>query len=616
MATSSSLRSSASRIAARDRLRVLDIGADGRVAARLVERLVRRRRHGHAGRHRLEHGDPEALEARRIDEDGGAAVEARKLVVVDVAEPDDAGPVEARLRPPTRRADDCERELSVEQLVRGEQRLEVLPRLERRNREGVRPPELGALALAREDGRRGGMCDAHALRLDVQQLAHVARRELRVADEDVSRFCRVPVLRAVHAHRAPVRPFGKTQRNEIVDRRRAHAGPLRREHPVREVQHVEAAEPALGRGMPDPRPRGAPAVRERQHEQPALDVDARERPLDVAATLHGDGREGDDVGAVLAQAPQRREHVVADSRARVRERRDVERDPHRCVYANVRKRMPSRRAAGHLRRRDHEPGRAVPKRNGQAGAHAGEDDTRHAVRAHRLRAVEQARIAEQVDAHRAAGALAAAIDDDSSRPVVVGVEAGDVRHRTNRSHHGPHADARFAVGRTARAAQVERPVAEQQPLRRLGPQDPDLANVDRRRPEVARHRPADVVHGPDAAVEELVLPDDVRVGPARPQDAHGVVAANRTVDPVQPASDAGGARVVRGELGPRLHRLLHDARSTRARAAAARAPTAAARRGTTSLRRARTASRRAARRAAQVRARSPSTTARGRACPM
>ena len=69
-------------------------------------------------------------------------------------------------------------------------------------------------------------------------------------------------------------------------------------------------------------------MRERQHEQPALDVDARERLLDVAATLHGDGREGDDVGAVLAQAAQRREHVVADSRARVRERRDVERDPH------------------------------------------------------------------------------------------------------------------------------------------------------------------------------------------------------------------------------------------------------------------------------------------------
>ena len=326
-----------------DRLRVAGIGADGRVAARLVQRLVRGRRHRDAARHRLEHGNPEALEARRVDEDRRAAVEARELAIVDVAEPDHAGPVEPRLRAPARRADDRERKLSVEQLVRGEQRLEVLPRLERRDGQRVRPPEVGALALAREDRRRSRMRDAYALRLDVQQLAHVTRSELRVAHEDVGRPRRVPVLRAVHAHRPPVRPVGEAQRNEIVDRRRADATALRREHPVREVQHVEPAEPALRRWPCDARPRGSPAVRERQDEQPALDIDPRQRLLDVPAAFGRDGREGDHVGAVLTQAAQRREHVVADSRARVRERRDVERDPRRCVYANVRKRMPSRR---------------------------------------------------------------------------------------------------------------------------------------------------------------------------------------------------------------------------------------------------------------------------------
>jgi hypothetical protein len=145
--------------------------------------------------------------------------------------------------------------------VRIEQRLEVLPRLERRDRQRVRLPEVGPLALVVEDGRRGGMRDAHALGGNVKQLAHVACGELRVADEHVRRLCRVAVLRAVHANGASVRPLRETHRNEVVDRRRAHAVPLRREHPVREVQHVEAAEPTLRRRVGQPRPRRAPSVR-------------------------------------------------------------------------------------------------------------------------------------------------------------------------------------------------------------------------------------------------------------------------------------------------------------------------------------------------------------------
>ena len=59
-----------------------------RVAAGLVERSVGGATHGDPARHRLHDRDAETLEARRIDEDVGAAVEARELLVGDVAEAD------------------------------------------------------------------------------------------------------------------------------------------------------------------------------------------------------------------------------------------------------------------------------------------------------------------------------------------------------------------------------------------------------------------------------------------------------------------------------------------------------------------------------------------------
>ena len=69
--------------------------------ARLVQRLVRGDDDGDAARHRLDHGNPEALEARRVRDDGGAAVEARELLVRDEPEPPDPRPVEERLLAPT-----------------------------------------------------------------------------------------------------------------------------------------------------------------------------------------------------------------------------------------------------------------------------------------------------------------------------------------------------------------------------------------------------------------------------------------------------------------------------------------------------------------------------------
>ena len=67
-------------------LRVVRIGAQGDVAARLVQRRMRRDHRGNAARQRLDDRDPEALEARRVGEGRRAAVEPRELVVGDEAE--------------------------------------------------------------------------------------------------------------------------------------------------------------------------------------------------------------------------------------------------------------------------------------------------------------------------------------------------------------------------------------------------------------------------------------------------------------------------------------------------------------------------------------------------
>ncbi len=60
-------------------LGTLGIGAHGRVAAGLIQGLVRRDDARHATGHRLDHRDAEALEARRVHEDGRAAVQAGEL---------------------------------------------------------------------------------------------------------------------------------------------------------------------------------------------------------------------------------------------------------------------------------------------------------------------------------------------------------------------------------------------------------------------------------------------------------------------------------------------------------------------------------------------------------
>ena len=145
---SSSRRSMAISIAAAIAAGSLGIGAHGRVAARLVHRLVRRADDRRAAGHGLDHRQPEPLEPRGVREHRGAAVEPRQLVVVHVAEPDDARPVERRLLAPSLRADDRQQQVAAtEQRMRLDERREILARLERGHREDVVAAELGLRAV-------------------------------------------------------------------------------------------------------------------------------------------------------------------------------------------------------------------------------------------------------------------------------------------------------------------------------------------------------------------------------------------------------------------------------------------------------------------------------------
>ena len=79
-----------------------------------------------------------------------------------------------------------------------------------------------------------------------------------------------------------------------MHRGRAHAAPLRREHPVRVVEHVERPEEAFGRRPAAAAPGLPPGVREGQEAQARLDRDAvaapRESPSGPAGSSARKGR--------------------------------------------------------------------------------------------------------------------------------------------------------------------------------------------------------------------------------------------------------------------------------------------------------------------------------------
>ena len=282
-----------------------------------------------AGGHRLDDRDPEPLEPRRVDERRRAAVEPRELVVVDVAEADHVGTGRASAAAPSRpRRRRRARGLGER---RGEQRLEVLPRLERRDGEHVRAARESARRRRREPGRRPGTRPRPSRAGTPSSSTTSPLGELGVDEDHVAGARGVPVLGAVHPLRPALHPLGEAQRHEVVDHRRADPAALRRVHPVDEVEHVDRPEEALDRRPPGAAPALPPEVREREEAQPRLDRDPGQRLGDAPLALRARRREGDDL--VLRRPPPRRARAASrgcSSRpgARVGQRRDVEGDAH------------------------------------------------------------------------------------------------------------------------------------------------------------------------------------------------------------------------------------------------------------------------------------------------
>ena len=135
---------------------------------------------------------------------------------------------------------------SPEQPVRLDEHLQVLARLERRDGEHVRRAEVGGRPVGPKRPSDAG-CATRIRSSATPSVCSTSRPVYAEFTNTRSHVARgVPVLPAVHRPRPRGRPLRMMQRDEVVDRRRAHAGSLRRVHPVREVEHVEGAEEALG----------------------------------------------------------------------------------------------------------------------------------------------------------------------------------------------------------------------------------------------------------------------------------------------------------------------------------------------------------------------------------
>ncbi len=341
----------------------LGIDAHGCISARLVQRRMRGDHGRHAAGHRLEHRDAEALETRRKTKTAAPDTAAR-APVVHVAERDTPGRSRRGCGPqPPRRP----------RRARVRRRAAHAPRAASRGSSAARasPPRARTAARGRpaprrrEHGCRRGCATRSRSAGTPSRSRDVARRVLRVAHDhsDVSRRCGTSRRASAPFARRPLR---KAQRNEVVDRRCPDAGALRRIHPVREVEDVEAAEPSLGRRPLQTRPARPPRMGERECQQAPLDVDACERFLDDSLAAHGDRREDHDLGASSTRPRRRREHVVghtargcdsgATSNATLTSAGDTRSSRSGCRAAAF-------RAPRDRRRRDREPRTATDQRN-------------------------------------------------------------------------------------------------------------------------------------------------------------------------------------------------------------------------------------------------------------
>ncbi len=211
------------------------------------------------------------------------------------------------------------------------ERLQILSRLERGDGQDVGRTEVGGRPVGGKHlphPRRG---DTDALGIDTEKLRHVRPGERGVDEDHIAGTRRVSVLAPVHRARPLCGPVRKPDRHEVVDRRRAHAGPLGGKHPVREVENVERAEEPLRRRMAGHAPGGTQRVRRGQRPGAHLDLDPCERFPDAMGPAEARRREGDDLvfsPGSLEHPSERPADVVADTCRRMGERTDVESDPH------------------------------------------------------------------------------------------------------------------------------------------------------------------------------------------------------------------------------------------------------------------------------------------------
>ena len=226
-----------------------------------------------------------------------------------------------------------QREVTLELAPGGANGFEVLAPIGRRRRERIRSAGVVPVAVRPERRIDARVGHADSLPRDRERLDDVARGELRVREHHVA-VSRLLRIGGVHPHGARVQLLRVFQRPEVVDHRRADAGTLRRIHPVREMEDVEAADEPFGGRPPEPAPRPPGRVRERHGHEAPVGRDAVQRLLEQRPPADADRSERDELvraGRRVRHSAQGAEHVVADARPRVREGRDVVGDPHGAV---------------------------------------------------------------------------------------------------------------------------------------------------------------------------------------------------------------------------------------------------------------------------------------------
>ena len=248
-------------------------------------------------RHRLEHGQPEPLVQRRVEDAASAAVERSELRIRDLADP----AVDLDTSPPAC-AHDAQLEPGLARSI--DDALEVLPRLERRDREDV--VAVRARAVRTEDGIDAVRHDANPLGGNPGQLDRLVATELGDRDD------RVGCPQDTDETSATVEPvparedLGRAEDREVVhgeDRRHARGDGAAERRAVQDVERAGTT-PETDR-VPHGIPRHA-----RRSARPAERQELEVEPRSITK---------------CAEEPA---HVPRRSRARLHERRGVDPDLH------------------------------------------------------------------------------------------------------------------------------------------------------------------------------------------------------------------------------------------------------------------------------------------------